>query len=269
MLTCLVTAKGAPGASVTALALTSAWPSPVMLAECDPAGGDLRAGLLAGLGQNRNLVNLATAHRNATLTPQDLAQQLYSLDAPAHSRFVLPGLVDPMSASALDGLWEPLGFLLRDVRLPEAGKNQPLDVVADCGRLEHRHLPWPLLQTADLVLITVRSTMPSVMAAAPRVEHLRQALASRGGPAPALSAALIDEGPYSAKDVATALGTDIAVRLPHDPASVEDLVSGRRPRRFSRSSYMRAARACAANLTRSMAVRPRTLGAREGAGDVG
>ena len=33
--------KGAPGVTTTALALAAVWPRPVLLAECDPAGGDL------------------------------------------------------------------------------------------------------------------------------------------------------------------------------------------------------------------------------------
>ena len=33
--------KGAPGVTTTAVALAAVWPRPVLLAECDPAGGDL------------------------------------------------------------------------------------------------------------------------------------------------------------------------------------------------------------------------------------
>src|ERR1700733_5524315 len=33
--------KGAPGVTTTALSLAAVWPRPVLLAECDPAGGDL------------------------------------------------------------------------------------------------------------------------------------------------------------------------------------------------------------------------------------
>ena len=44
MLVAICSAKGSPGVSVAALALASVWPSRVVLAECDPAGGDLRTG---------------------------------------------------------------------------------------------------------------------------------------------------------------------------------------------------------------------------------
>ena len=46
----LVSAGGAPGVTTSALALTLSWPSQVILAECDPSGGDILAGLFAALG---------------------------------------------------------------------------------------------------------------------------------------------------------------------------------------------------------------------------
>ncbi len=44
----LVSPGGSPGCTTTALAVTLTWPQPVILAECDPAGGDILAGLFAG-----------------------------------------------------------------------------------------------------------------------------------------------------------------------------------------------------------------------------
>ena len=44
----LVSAGGAPGVTTAALALALTWPSPVIVAECDPGGGDVLAGLLGG-----------------------------------------------------------------------------------------------------------------------------------------------------------------------------------------------------------------------------
>jgi cellulose biosynthesis protein BcsQ len=59
--------KGAPGATTTALALAAVWPRPVLLAECDPAGGDLVYRLPAAdggrLDQRRGLLSLAVAAR--------------------------------------------------------------------------------------------------------------------------------------------------------------------------------------------------------------
>jgi len=33
--------KGSPGVTTTSVALAAVWPRPVLLAECDPSGGDL------------------------------------------------------------------------------------------------------------------------------------------------------------------------------------------------------------------------------------
>ena len=41
MLIAVAADKGAPGVTTTAVALAAVWPRPVLLAECDPAGGDL------------------------------------------------------------------------------------------------------------------------------------------------------------------------------------------------------------------------------------
>ena len=50
MLIAFVSGKGAPGTSTSALALALAWPRLVLLAECDPRGGDL----VWGFGQGRD-----------------------------------------------------------------------------------------------------------------------------------------------------------------------------------------------------------------------
>ena len=64
----LVSAKGSPGVTTSALALSNAWPEVhsdrrVLLAECDAAGGDIASGYLRGtLDASRGLLAL-TAQR--------------------------------------------------------------------------------------------------------------------------------------------------------------------------------------------------------------
>ena len=59
--------KGAPGVTTAALALAAVWPRPVLLAECDPAGGDLvyRFPALGGghLDPRRGVLSLAVVAR--------------------------------------------------------------------------------------------------------------------------------------------------------------------------------------------------------------
>ncbi|MHB8341736.1 MAG: hypothetical protein ACYDB7_11270, partial [Mycobacteriales bacterium] len=72
----LASAKGAPGASTTALALALVWPRPILLVECDPAGGDLLAGYLAGADPpGGGLLGLALAARHTTLGGGDVSDR--------------------------------------------------------------------------------------------------------------------------------------------------------------------------------------------------
>lgn len=151
-----------------------------------------------------------------------------------------------MTAAALGGLWEPLASVAGDARI---GPHGHVDVIADCGRLDHPHAPWPLMRAADLVLLTVRSTLPSIMAAAARLPHLRQALAPHGQGSE-IAVALVENGPYSAAEVGDLLEARIALRLPFDATAVSGLNSGQRPRRVARSALLRAARNGASEIRR-------------------
>ena len=66
-----------------------------MLAECDPAGGDVLSGYLAGLEipATRGLLQLAVADLRDRLV-DEFANQLIDLDAPKMHRLVLPGIGD-------------------------------------------------------------------------------------------------------------------------------------------------------------------------------
>src|SRR6201990_669347 len=74
--------KGAPGVTTAALALAAVWPRPVLLAECDPAGGDLVYRLPAGDGgrraQRRACLSLAVAARRG-LQPQQTWEHVQKL----------------------------------------------------------------------------------------------------------------------------------------------------------------------------------------------
>jgi len=67
--------KGAPGVTTAALALAAVWPRPVLLAECDPAGGDLvyRFPAVGGgrLDPRRGVLSLAVVARRG-MQPQQV-----------------------------------------------------------------------------------------------------------------------------------------------------------------------------------------------------
>ena len=74
--------KGAPGFTTAALALAAVWPRPVLLAECDPAGGDLvyRFPAVGGghLDPRRGVLSLAVVARRG-MQPQQVWEHVQKL----------------------------------------------------------------------------------------------------------------------------------------------------------------------------------------------
>lgn len=233
----LVSAKGSPGVTVTALAWTLAWSGRSLLAECDPAGGDILAGYLQGeLPAERGLAELAVAELRGRLS-EEFWSQLVDLDAPRRERLLLPGLTDPAQAATVASVWQPIAEQLRT-----AEETDGYRVLVDCGRLTTPHFGWPLLAAAELVLVVVRGTLPSLSAALPAIRSLRQELASR----PEVGLLLIDSGPYRAPEVARRLDAEVVACLPDDPRAAWRLsFGGLVPRR---SPLVRAAAAAQARV---------------------
>lgn len=157
----VASAKGSPGATTTALLLGGLWPRPVIVAECDPQGGDVVVRLPAVdggvLDADRGLLSLAAAGRkslHAELVPRHTQQVAGGLE-------VLAGVRAPEQAAGITTLWGQLGPIL--ATLP--GR----DVIADCGRIG--------AATAQNVLISSASDLLMVCDAAPSsVVHLRERL---------------------------------------------------------------------------------------------
>src|SRR2546429_3663151 len=73
--------KGAPGVTTASVVLAAVWPRPVLLAECDPAGGDLLYRFLAADGRldpGRGLLSLAVAARRG-LRPEQVWEHTQTL----------------------------------------------------------------------------------------------------------------------------------------------------------------------------------------------
>lgn len=244
--TALVSAKSC-GVTASALALTMASARPSLLAECDPAGGTIRAGLLDGRATaGYGLYHLAAAERTGRdALANAFANHLWPLDEVGHRR-LLPGLTDPAQAAALGRTWPALSDVLH-VLAAEAG----YDVFIDAGRLalESGHLhptltPTPLLHQADLVLLVVRSTEQSLTLARHVIDPLRTELQERGSGADALGLLLIEGGTFRAHQVSDALhGVPVLGVLPWDTDTAQYLtLGGRPPRGYARSPLLRHAR---------------------------
>ncbi len=140
--------KGAPGVTTTALALAAVWPRPVLLAECDPAGGDLvyrfPAADGSALDPRRGLLTLAVAARRG-LQPGQVWEHTQKLSGGLD---VLTGVINAEQGASLGSLWEPLGDLFAAL---SGG-----DVIADCGRLGPEGPQYDLLAKAAVVLLVTR-----------------------------------------------------------------------------------------------------------------
>src|SRR5262249_52599550 len=157
--------------TTTALALALSWPSRVIIAECDPAGGDILAGLLGGhLPGKTGLLPLAMeAGRGPDAAAAALWRQLIDLD-PERGRLLLAGLTDPRQAAAGAPSWPAMAGALAGV---------PVDVLADCGRVDAAPAVAPVLAAAGLAVLVLRPTLRHVARARQRVELLTGLL---GGP---------------------------------------------------------------------------------------
>jgi hypothetical protein len=164
--------KGAPGVTTTALALAAVWPRPVLLAECDPAGGDLTFRFPAPNGERldprRGLLSLAVAARRG-LQPGQLWEHTQKLHGGID---VLVGVTNADQGTGLGMFWGQLGQALAAV--PQA------DVIADCGRLGADGPATDLLAEASEVLLLTRAEVGEVVRLRDRVVALAAAIEKRG-----------------------------------------------------------------------------------------
>jgi hypothetical protein len=250
----LVSAGGSPGVTTAAVALALAWPSTAIVAECDPSGGDILAGLLTGhVSASLGLMEHAIeAGRDGNAAALALGAQLIPLDADG-TRMLLPGLTDPRQAAGLTSAWPAVAATLAA---------QPADVIADCGRLDAgAGQPLAILTAARIVALVVRPTIRQVWSARSRVEMLSQ-IGSRSR----LVLLLTGPSTHSAREVAQALGVPVAAALPDDAKSaalLSDGVGGRR--NLTSGALLRSARTAAQALRDHVGdstQRPATAGAR-------
>ncbi|NGN63203.1 CpsD/CapB family tyrosine-protein kinase [Streptomyces sp. A7024] len=247
----VVALVSAHSGSVTcsSLALALASMRPTLLAECDPAGGTIRGGLLQGnLEASVGLHKLATADRQG---PAALAvafeRQLRMLDTGGDRQF-LAGLTDPRQAASLAGTWPQLAHLLELM-----DRRAFYDVIIDCGRLVvdagglHPHaFPAPLLHRADAVLLVTDASDASLALSKHALEILGKELVGHGSDAEALGLLLVERGRYNSHTVEKHLRAPMLGIMPWDVPTADYLCLGaKQPRGLARTPLMRAARSSA------------------------
>jgi hypothetical protein len=208
-------AGDAPGVTTTAFAMALTWPGRVLLAECSPAGGKILRGYFqCHTPPEGGLWDLALAAVHGPDAATDaLWEQAVALDK-QRQRLLLPGLVDPFSATELSAAtWDTLAATFTGL---------PFTVLADVGPIGPEQ-PFALLRAAELVIVVMRPTLAQVAAARPRLARLRQAL----GPTAPVGLCLIGERPYTARDIRAQLGDfALTVVMPADAKAAHVLSEG-------------------------------------------
>lgn len=208
----IVSGKGSPGGTTTLAALAAAWPVPVLLADCDPAGGDVAPGWLGHWVVNGfvrtdvGVLSHAIATRHATAgDPASLIEHVQAVP-PARHVGLLSGLSTPSQHIAIGTAgWTRLTVALAAFKTV-AG--YPADALVDLGRFSSA-TPWPVLLAADLVLVAVRPTQRHVLAARPVLAELAERILPQR-----LGLAVCATTPAGTREVRVALGREAAVEVP-------------------------------------------------------
>jgi hypothetical protein len=202
-----------PGLTTSLHALAATWPGPqrALLAELDPEGGTMA--LRHELPAEPGLTTLAAAGRRG-LAPDAVVQHCQRL---SDDTAVLLGPVAPdRAASALSVLGPRLAVALDAM----AG----VDVLADCGRINHHAATLDVLHAARYVVIVVAPTVEGVAQVQARLPLLEL-------PAGRLAVLTIGRRPYDAVEVGDVLQIAVLGSLAEDRRAASELNAGRPPRR--------------------------------------
>jgi hypothetical protein len=200
----LLSAGGSPGVTSTALGLGSVWPSPVVVVDADPIGGDMLIGAGGGLIAPRgHLLELTLQARQGHL-PRFLDQQLTTMPTGVD---VLAGLGDPAQAGAVP--WLALADGLRAVT--------HRDVLVDLGRWGIPYAPSPVLRACDVLVLVVRTNLRSLRRAERALPLLRHDLNRHNPGHPGIDLVVVADGTsFSTADIIRRLGTRALGELTHD-----------------------------------------------------
>ncbi len=196
----LCAAKGSSGVTTLACVLGAVWPSgrAVIVAECDPSGGDLagRFGLSTRLG----MTGLILSERHGAVNGSDYRAHIQQLPGG------LDILVAPAGGDAATALDRELGASSSEIVSADC------DLLADCGRL----LPGAIgqekmIRGADRVVLLI---CPEV---AP-ITHARWAASKiRGLSSTRIGAVIVGTGAFKPIEVAEELDVDVLWTVPSDP----------------------------------------------------
>jgi hypothetical protein len=248
MLIAVCADKGSPGVTTTALVLASAWSSPAMVVELDPAGGDLAIRLRvngSALPEAPTVLTVAAAARS-NRTGDVLERHAHRQSGQVS---VVPGAI-MQEQMAKVGDWHPLADAL-------AASDDA--AFADVGHLHSGSRLLALAARADVVVTVCRPDATSVIRLRERMARLASELGALRGSPPRLFPLLVTLARHGNKDVTDLRGIlDETPAKPFlvgsgfialDPAAVHRLETGEDPTgRLARTDLMRSARHTAEQL---------------------
>lgn len=166
----VMSAKGAPGATTTAMLLANLWPAPTVLVDADPLGGDIAMRLRGEHGPldpGVGMMTLLPAARRQ-LGPEAIAHHAQTA---VGGQQVLGGLPGPEQAAAAAPLWPVIAAAFAG--LAEA------DVVADMGQTNSLSAHLALADSASAVLCVFQPTAWSAVHTRNRLEAMTDVLKAR------------------------------------------------------------------------------------------
>lgn len=195
--------KGAPGVTTTASLVGAMWPEgrPVVLAECDRAGGDLAArfALSSTLGWSSFRVD-----QRRSEAPVALTQHVQRLPGGLQ---VLVGA----RRSATDGERWPIAGLLASA---SASVDGPVDILADLGRLPvGSDDPDGWRDHVEALVILLRSDAASAM----QVRDSGPQILARWGERAVL--VVVGSGRHSSGEIESFTGIPVFGAIPYDPVA--------------------------------------------------
>src|SRR5215218_3878775 len=199
----IIGAPGTVGITTTSVLLAASVPEghPVVLAECDPAGGDV-----ASWAQLRDSPGWSTAVASGDRSWNGLQSHLQQM--PSGLNVLVAPTHTAQAQVVTKEAAKRFGPLLRS--MPD------VTVIADCGRMVGEIAPWVL--AADLVLLVVRQAASSEGATVARVDRAGECLDALRASRLPVGVAVIGARPYPPNELASSLHADVFAVLPEDAA---------------------------------------------------